>query len=401
LNYIQFEIAKNRSIYYEKESVRPLTEAQKLIFDCDGVLTSDINSYREAIRETVDFYFFNLLCLSNQRNLVTQKDIQKLKDTGFFNNDWLLTHALIKFYLIATLKRIELEGKSEDLLKKLIDFNYTNIEQLIAKLEDVGKLFEEIGINGNELIKLKEGPSFGIEPFIAHIHKNKGRDSVEDWSKKHCNNNIHPLIEKISPLDLQADDLVRRLFDEIYLGAMLFKEFHNREPLFNFKHGLIENERIIPKKEVLKELSFNFGRFAIYSERPKMEGMFVLKKNSILEFFDTEAIYFYEDLLRSASGNHNKDKLLFTKPNPEALITLADNIFKNSSYVIYIGDTVSDAILVKNVKLKGRKNILFIGTLSSSNNKEFLLENYKKHGADAIINDVNDIPNLLVNIKNR
>ncbi|MCW4033181.1 MAG: hypothetical protein NWF08_07285 [Candidatus Bathyarchaeota archaeon] len=401
MNYIQFEIAKNRRIYYEKESVRPLTEAQKLIFDCDGVLTSDINSYREAIRETVDFYFFNLLCLSNQRNLVTQKDIQKLKDTGFFNNDWLLTHALIEFYLITTLKKFELEEKLEDLLKKLIDFNYTNIEKLIAKLKDVGKLFEEIGINGNELIKLKDGPSFGIEPFIAYIYKNKGRDSIKDWGKIHCKNDICSLIKKISPLDLQADDLVRRLFDEIYLGAVLFKEFHNRKPFFNFKHGLIENECIIPKKEVLKELSFNFGRFAIYSERPRMEGMFVLKKNNILEFFDAEAIYFYEDILRSIVENLNKDKLLFTKPNPEALITLVDNVFGNSSYVIYIGDTVSDAILIKNVKSKGRKNILFIGTLSSSNNKEFLLENYKKHGADAIINDVNDIPDLLVNIKNR
>jgi len=401
LNYIQFEIAKNRRIYYEKESVRPLTEAKKLIFDCDGVLTSDINSYREAIRETVDFYFFNLLCLSNQRNLVTQKDIQKLKDTGFFNNDWLLTHALIEFYLIATLKKFELEGKLEDLFKKLIDFNYTNIEKLIAKLKDVGKLFEEIGINGNELIKLKDDPSFGIEPFIAYVYKNKGRDSIKDWGKIHCKNDICSLIKKISPLDLQADDLVRRLFDEIYLGAVLFKEFHNREPFFNFKQGLIENECIIPKKDVLKELSFNFGRFAIYSERPKMEGMFVLKKNNILEFFDAEAIYFYEDILRSISENYNKDKLLFTKPNPEALITLVDNVFGNSSYVIYIGDTVSDAILIKNVKSRGRKNILFIGTLSSSNNKEFLLENYKKHGADAIINDVNDISDLLVNIKNR
>ncbi len=132
-----------------------------------------------------------------------------------------------------------------------------------------------------------------------------------------------------------------------------------------------------------------------------MEGVFVLKKNSILEFFDTEAIYFYEDILRSISGKYNTDKLLFTKPNPEALITLVDNVFGNSIYAIYIGDTISDAILIENVKLKRRKNILFIGTLSSSNNKEFLLENYKKHGADAIINDVNDIPNLLVNIKNR
>ena len=401
MNYIQFVIAKNRRIYYEKESVKPLTEAQKLIFDCDGVLTSDINSYREAIRETVDYYFFNLLCLSNQRNLVTHEDIQRLKDTGFFNNDWLLTHALIEFYLIATFKKFELEGKSEDLLKKLIGFNYTNIGQLITKLKDVGSLFEEIGINGNELIKLKDNSSFGIEPFIAYIYKNKGRDLVKDWGKTLSKNDINLLINKISPLDLQADDLVRRLFDEIYLGAVLFKEFHNREPFFNFKHGLIENECIIPKKEVLKELSFNYGKFAIYSERPKMEGMFVLKKNNMLEFFDAKAIYFYEDILRSISENYNKDKLLFTKPNPEALITLVDNVFGNSSYVIYIGDTVSDAILIKNVKFKGRKNILFIGTLSSSNNKEFLLENYKKHGADAIINDVNDIPNLLVNIKNR
>ena len=57
----------------------------------------------------------------------------------------------------------------------------------------------------------------------------------------------------------------------------------------------------------------------------------------------------------------------------------------------YIGDTISDALMIKNAKDLGKKNLIFIGTLSSSASKSELNERYMKLGAEAIVKDVNSI----------
>jgi len=57
-----------------------------LVFDMDGVLVEVMESYREAIRETVKHF-------SGQT--VSHDEIQNFKNAGGWNNDWLLSHRLI------------------------------------------------------------------------------------------------------------------------------------------------------------------------------------------------------------------------------------------------------------------------------------------------------------------
>jgi len=58
-----------------------------LVFDMDGVLVEVSESYREAIRETVRHF---------TGGDVSHDEIQDFKDAGGWNNDWLLSHRLIK-----------------------------------------------------------------------------------------------------------------------------------------------------------------------------------------------------------------------------------------------------------------------------------------------------------------
>jgi len=62
-------------------------EKKILIFDIDGVLVDVSNSYREAIKQTAEFY-------TNTK--VTPKEIQSYKEKTGFNNDWDLTYAIIQ-----------------------------------------------------------------------------------------------------------------------------------------------------------------------------------------------------------------------------------------------------------------------------------------------------------------
>jgi HAD superfamily phosphatase len=57
-----------------------------IVFDMDGVLVEVMESYREAIRETVRHF---------TGQLVSHDVIQDFKSAGGWNNDWLLSHRLI------------------------------------------------------------------------------------------------------------------------------------------------------------------------------------------------------------------------------------------------------------------------------------------------------------------
>ena len=57
-----------------------------IVFDMDGVLVEVMQSYREAIRETVHHF---------TGESVSHDVIQDFKNAGGWNNDWLLSHRLI------------------------------------------------------------------------------------------------------------------------------------------------------------------------------------------------------------------------------------------------------------------------------------------------------------------
>jgi HAD superfamily hydrolase (TIGR01548 family) len=57
-----------------------------IVFDMDGVLVEVMDSYREAIRETVRHF---------TGELVTHDEIQNFKNAGGWNNDWLLSQRMI------------------------------------------------------------------------------------------------------------------------------------------------------------------------------------------------------------------------------------------------------------------------------------------------------------------
>lgn len=58
-----------------------------LIFDMDGVLVEVSESYRETIQQTVEHF-------TGQR--ITRETIQEWKNQGGWNDDWALSHELIK-----------------------------------------------------------------------------------------------------------------------------------------------------------------------------------------------------------------------------------------------------------------------------------------------------------------
>jgi phosphoglycolate phosphatase-like HAD superfamily hydrolase len=192
------------------------------------------------------------------------------------------------------------------------------------------------------------------------------------------------------PYDLEKPDLLKRLFEEAYLGQQLFNKFYDVPSFFKFDESFIDEETFIPAKETFNMLRQEFGKFGIYSGRPRIQGRYILEKCNYLEYFDDEGSVFLGDLLKSEA-----EMKKLGKPDSTLFIELIEKFFGETASVAYVGDGIADALLVENAKAEGLMNLSFLGVLSSSEDSNKLFAEYAKHGADAIIMDANDIPEIL------
>jgi phosphoglycolate phosphatase-like HAD superfamily hydrolase len=197
------------------------------------------------------------------------------------------------------------------------------------------------------------------------------------------------LIKKLVPYDLDGPDLLKRLFEESYLGEELFSKFYGLAPIFNFNESFLEKEEFIPTRETLDQLLLRFGKFAVYSEKPRDQGVYLLEKNGFKEYFAEDGAVFYEGVVGEGA-----ESLRLGKPNPTLFVKLIEKLTGGVDKVAYVGDGVADALLVENARLQGLSNVLFLGVLCSSQCPDELFSQYAKYNADAVMTDVNDIPYL-------
>jgi len=188
------------------------------------------------------------------------------------------------------------------------------------------------------------------------------------------------------------------LFEESYLGEELFNRFYGIPSVFKFSESFLEKESFIPTKETLEVLRLRFGKFTIYSERPRIQGMYILEKKDYKGYFDEKGFIFQEDLVESGVGGEG---VRLGKPNPTLFIELIKMLGGRGGGVAYVGDGVADALLVENARLEGLSNLSFLGVLCSSKYPNKLLSYYIEHEADAIMTDVNDIQYLIASLGGR
>jgi len=387
---------KEKWIYVREDSEELLCGIEKIIFDFDGVLAQTSQSYRQTIRNVVDHYFLEILGLEGEAGkLATLQDIQKFKDTGMFNNDWNLSYALISYYINLILRKLEQKSVLQNFTKQFGGIKFSDVQSFIQILKTVGDFLKCYNISGTELANLKDDNIVGLDLFLAQASLEKQKpietsllgvdpEVVEDKER---------LVKMLLPYDLEKPDLLKRLFEETYLGKELFKKIYDTLSLFNFDASLLDIEEFIPTKETLNLLRRQFGAFGIYSGRPRSQGMYILEKYGYTGYFDEKQSVFLGDLLKSRD---EMEKL--GKPDPTLFIELIKKTVDLGTKVAYVGDSIADAIIVEKAKAKGLENLLFLGVVSSSEDSNKLFTEYTKHGADAVVTDVNDIPYLFTSL---
>ena len=388
-------LSNERRIYIKEASAKAIGKVAKIILDFDGVLVYTAESFRQAIRSVVDYYFLEILGLEGEKGkLTTLGDIQKFKDTGLYNNDWNLCYTIITYYLAIIIRKLQQEHVFQDFAKQFNGIKFSGLPSFLQTLSEVGGFLKSNEISATELVNMKNDRLLGLDSFLAEGNM-KNQDSLENilaFALKKVGNDEIALVRELVPYNSDESDLLKRLFEERYLGKELFSRFYGVPSVFKFDESYLEKEKFIPSKEVFDALRVRFGKFAVYSEKPRAQGMYLLKKNNFENYFDEKWSFFQEDLTESNGST-------LGKPDPTFFIELIENIAVKDREIAYVGDGIADVLMINNARMEGLSNILFFGVLCSSPSSNELFSQYVKYEADAIMTDVNDIPYLLANLE--
>jgi phosphoglycolate phosphatase-like HAD superfamily hydrolase len=387
---------KERKIYFREESAKAISNIAKIVLDFDGVLVYTLQSYYVNIRKVVEYYFLEILRLEEgmgKRRLVTFEDIQGFKDTGLYNNDWTLTHAIIIYYLAILVRKLRQKRVLDNFVKQFSGIQFSEINSFIKTLREIGNYCKRQGVDVTELVSMKNDSVLGIESLLKRVgEERQPLETVLTRVLLRGESAQLKFIKKLVPYSVEKTDLLRRLFEESYLGRELFKKFYGIPSVFNFDECFLEKEEIIPTKQTFHTLYSKFGELTVYSEKPRNQAMHLMEKNGVKEYFDGNGLIFQEDINKSG-------RTQLGKPNPTVLIEMIEKLAWEADNIAYVGDTIADALLVKNARLQGVSNILFFGVICSAQSLNNLLSQFMRQDADVIMTDVNDIPYLYASLR--
>ncbi len=329
-----------------------LTGIKILIFDVDGVLVYVGDSYRKAIVETVQYYFSDLIGLKLDKYLMTGKDTQDFKIAGGFNDDWELTYSAVLCYLTKIT-----EGVNPELITEELDFDgmIKNLRKLGANVQNTDLKLDLDVITSK--IKKNGGGLNGTEKALNELYGKNPEIAGNFW----------------------FPDLIKRVFQEFYLGKEFFKEKYRENPIFIHSSGFIRNEKVLITERTMGKLREKFY-LGIVTGRERFELEKTMKISGFDKFFDKEAILAREDTK-------------IRKPDPSSLLECRKRIcemykLEENAKAAYVGDIPDDVMAAKNADFY---SIGCLSAVSDSGEKERLREEFRNMECDMIIDSAEEL----------
>ena len=319
-----------------------MTAKNLIIFDMDGVIIDVSSSYRDVVRQTTKRFFQPARSWNKLPDpLFELSDLATVKQSGGLNNDWDLTCAVINLLYSLTVKPPVYE--SQDPMAKW---------QETLKRCDVNPIADFLDSTDKPLETLLKQKGKVQNDFIAGLYRG----------------------------DVGSSNIIKQIFQEIYLGPELFKSTYTLKPTVYRGDGYILREKVLIDRPVLEAL----GRenvLAIATGRPKAEAAYALKQFDLEKYFNL--IYTLDDCLEEEKRIFDKSgkKESLSKPHPFMLDAIADGLSEDFLGYYYVGDMPDDMLAAANSRFRFKS----IGTIVSVQNKLGLRNELKKAGADYLI----------------
>lgn len=319
----------------------------------DGVIMDVSSSYRDVVRQTTR-QFFGPAEAAEQlpEPLFELSDLAAVKQSGGLNNDWDLTYIVI------------------NLLYSLAE------KPAIRKSENPWIRYRET-ISRCDVTVVAEYLKATVQP-LASLLKDKGKPEDN-------------FISELYVGDVGSGNIIKQIFQEIYLGPELFKSTYHMEPEIYRGEGYILREKLLIDRSILEGLSQE-NVLAVATGRPRSEAEYPLKHFQLRQFFKmvltlddcvSEEKRIYEEEGRSVS---------LSKPDPFMLDAIAEGHRDAVNGFFYIGDMPDDMLAAA----RSQAGFKSIGILISAPDKSSLEKNLLQAGADYIVEDFESLKDIIL-----
>jgi HAD superfamily hydrolase (TIGR01548 family) len=337
-----------------------------LIFDMDGVLIDVSKSYRRAIQQTIKIYLETCLGFERKRgDWVTNEEISHFKSAGGFNSDWDLTSGFLLYLLSISGIHPLHKRKRFCPLQEIILYLKTKSSMAKKKPFEVNK--------GNllsflEKVTLSGGGLRGVRRILGNFW--------EGWVYRTG--------------DLGHENLVERIFQEVYLGGQFASHYHLPR-LFYKGEGLHLQEKLLIPRKILSSLRKKL-LLGIASGRLRFEAELALERFRLRPYFNTivtlDECQEEERRIFRSTGK----KIECSKPHSYSILRVVHEIGISNPRCAYVGDVVDDILAARAAKKELDKlDIITIGFLGTPANRKVMKKAFIRVGADLIIQNPKEL----------
>ena len=323
-----------------------------MVFDMDGVIIDVSRSYRDTARQTARLFFKGAHSWENLPDpLFPLSDLARVKQSGGLNNDWDLTCLVINL-LFSLVKKPNTHEDTDTW------FRYKKT----VKRCDVTALAQFLRSTNAPLTTLLEKRGRVSDKFIMSLYAS----------------------------DVGRGNIIKQIFQEIYLGKDLFESTYGIAAKVYHGEGYINREKPLVDKPTLESLSKD-NILAIATGRPKTEAEYPLDSFGLRRYFTI--ILTLDDCIREERRILEKEgkKVSLGKPNPYMLDTIAETKKHEASGFYYVGDMPDDMVAAS----RSKAGFIGIGLLFSAPDKAILKGDLLRAGADYVIEDLEELKGII------
>ena len=314
----------------------------------DGVIVDVSGSYREVVRQTARLFFNDIRFENNLPNpLFSLADLATVKQAGGLNNDWDLTYHMLT--LLMTKVEVSIESPHCK--------GWACLGSLMPHC-DATALSMHLRSSSTPLADLHKQFSGAANPWVDHL----------------------------SMGDVGTGNIIKQIFQELYLGQDLFRQTYGFVPRIHGGEGLIDQESLLIPKSVFKRLA-KTHRLALATGRPRSEAEHALNRFELQTYF--KITYTLDECLAEEKNIYEKsgEVLHLSKPHPFMLDAVVEYSSEKLGNLFYIGDMPDDMLAATN----SAYDYVGVGILHSSLHKQTLRQGLIKAGADVIVKDADEL----------
>ena len=329
-----------------------------IVFDMDGVIADVSRSYRDTVRRTARLFFRPAPRWAELPSpLFPLSDLARLKQSGNLNNDW-------------------------DLSCRAIELLLSRLEPLPALPESgPGEPQDPWGFFRDTMSRCD------LEPLITHLRAS--RQPLSDLLLQ-TGGRENGFVRSLYRGEVGRGNLIKQIFQEVYLGAELFARTYGMPPRMYSGPGYIEREALLAPPELLAGLAERHI-LAIATGRPADEAGYLLSRFGLGPLF--RQVVTLDDCLREQERILAREgrRVSLSKPDPFMLDSVAGELAGEVSDRFYVGDLPDDVEAAR----RSRYGFRSVGLLQAAPDRKALRADLERAGADYVVEDFAALVELL------